>query len=46
MSRNLCSAHRGILYAESGEKVLGPTPEHLAPVSGSGVHLDARAELL
>ena len=28
MSRNLCSAHQGILYAETGEKVLGPTPEH------------------
>ena len=35
MSRNLCSAHRGILYAETGEKVLGPTPEHPAHVSRS-----------
>ena len=35
MSRNSCSAHRGILYAETGEKVLGPTPEHPAPASRS-----------
>ena len=37
MSRNLCSAHRGILYAETGEKVLGPTPKHPSPASRSGL---------
>ena len=36
MSRNLYSAHRSILYAETGEKVLVPTPEHPAPASRSG----------
>ena len=45
MIRNLCSAHRGILYAETGEKVLGPTPEHLAPASRSGQYIKLHQQL-
>ena len=46
MSRNLCSAHRSILYAETGEKVLVPTPEHPAHASRSGqIHMYRRAAL-